>query len=168
MDELERRLRRVEDRWEIADLIADYALKVDDRDWAAIEDMYAEDSVFDSAAGRHEGRAAVTKYYAERTELFGVTYHIPHTHTVTFVSDDEATGVVAGHAELSYGGSGFIIAMRYHDLYVRERGRWRFKERDVRQLYAVPMADLPEAMTQELRKRWPGTEPAPADLGIYR
>lgn len=168
MDELARRLQRVEDRWALQDLIADYAFKVDDRDWDAIAELYAADSVFDSAAGRHEGRDDVVAYYRQRTEQFGVTYHIPHSHTVEFESDDEATGVVGAHAELSIGGEGFVIALRYHDRYLREDGRWRFRERAVRQLYAVPMNDLASAIGEEQRKRWPGTEPAPADLGVYR
>ena len=46
----------------------------------------------------------------------------------------------------------------------REQGRWRFHERKVRQLYAMPMAELPRGLARPLRKRWPGAAPAAADL----
>ena len=42
--------------------------------------------------------------------------------------------------------------------------RWRFHERKVRQLYAMPMAELPRGLAKPLRKRWPGAAPAAADL----
>ena len=32
------------------------------------------------------------------------------------------------------------------------------------QLYAAPLAELPDVLAGTLRRRWPGTEPAPADI----
>lgn len=164
--DLERRVRRLEDRWELADLVARYAVAVDDRDWDAVGQMYAEHSVFDSVLGRFEGRDAVVAYYAERTDSFGPTFHIPHTQTVEFSGEDEATGVVTAHAELAIGEETVVVALRYADRYVREDGAWRFAERQVQQLYAVPLAELPTALAQPDRKRWPGTDPAPAELPL--
>ena len=75
-EDLAARVRRLEDRWALADLVSRYAVAVDDRDWDAVGAMYARDSVFDSVLGRFEGRDAVVEYYRERTESFGP--HLPH------------------------------------------------------------------------------------------
>lgn len=163
---LEARVRRLEDRWALSDLVSRYAVAVDDRDWDAMARMYARDSVFDSVLGRFEGRDAVVAYYRERTESFGPTFHIPHTQTVEFTGEDTATGLVTAHAELAIGPETVVIALRYVDAYVREEGGWCFGERKVEQLYAVPLADLPTALAQPDRKRWPGTDHAAAELPL--
>lgn len=168
MSDLEQRIRRLEDRAEITELVNRYGLAVDDRDWDAVEQMYARDSAFDSVLGRYEGREAVVAYYRERTEGFGATFHIPHNVVLEFQGDDDATGIVAAHAELAIGDITFLIALRYLDTYRREEDRWRFGVREVAQLYAVPAADLPDMLATTNRKRWPGTHPAPADLGVTR
>lgn len=165
---LQHRVRRLEDRFEILELVNRYALAVDDRDWDTIATMYARDSAFDSVLGRIEGRDAVVAYYRDRTSNFGATFHIPHNVSLDFQSETTARGIVAAHAELAIGEQTVLIALRYLDAYVKEEGRWRFLERDVQQLYAVPAAELPTVLATTNRKRWPGTEPAPADWGITR
>lgn len=158
------RLQALEDRLAIQDLVAEYARAVDDRDMDLLRGLYATDAVFDSPGGRSEGAAAVVAYYAQRTRLFTTSFHVPHTLTVDFVGPDEATGVVTAHAEMAMPDGAFWVALRYLDRYVREDGAWRFAERQVRQLYALPLRDLPELMGAEHRVRWPGTEPATAPL----
>ncbi len=165
-EDLAARVARIEDRFGLQDLVARYAVAVDDRDWDAVARMYATDSVFDSVLGRFAGRQAVVDYYRERTESFGATFHYPHTQTVEFTGADTATGLVAAHAELAIGEQTVIVALRYTDRYVREDGVWCFQERTVAQLYAMPLADLLTGLAETDRKRWPGTAAAPADLPL--
>lgn len=162
--DLETRLRAVEDRLALSDLVATYARMVDDRDVEGLRDLYAEDSVFDSVAGRVSGRDAVVDYYLGRYRLFGPSFHVPHTQTVTFTGPDEAEGVVTAHAELAMEDGTFWVALRYLDRYVRTDGRWRFRERQVRQLYAMPLRELVDDLGAERRVRWPGTDPAVAAI----
>ena len=96
-DGLAARVRHLEDRAEIEELIARYAVAVDDRDFDTLTDMFTNDAIFHNVRGI-------------------------------------------------------------------EQGRWRFHERKVRQLYAMPMAELPRGLAKPLRKRWPGAAPAAADL----
>ena len=51
VEDVARRLRRLEDRAAIHDLVARYALAVDDHDYAALQGMYAADAVFRHAEG---------------------------------------------------------------------------------------------------------------------
>lgn len=164
MDDLETRVRAIEDRLAISDLVATYARAVDDRDLDLLRSLFSSDAVFDSVAGRAEGPDAVIGYYVDRMSRFTASFHVPHSATVELTGPDEATGIVAAHAEMAMPDGAFWVALRYHDSYVREDGRWRFRERTVRQLYALPLRDLPDLMGDERRVRWPDTEPTTAAL----
>ena len=162
---LEGRLDYLESRAAIGDLVAAYGRVIDDRDWQSLGQLYCENATFDSVEGPSTGRNRIVEYYEKRTSMFGVTYHYPHSVEVTEVDGDLGKGVVCAHAVLAIDGKAFWIALRYFDSYKREDSRWRFAERRVKQLYAMELSELPDGMDLLLRKRWPGTEPAPADLG---
>ena len=162
---LEGRLEYLESRAAIGDLVAAYGRVIDDRDWQSLGQLYCENATFDSVEGPSTGRSRIVEYYEKRTSMFGVTYHYPHSVEVTEVDGDLGKGVVCAHAELAIDGKAFWIALRYFDSYKREDSRWRFAERRVEQLYAMELSELPDGMDLLLRKRWPGTEPAPADWG---
>ena len=162
---LEDRLGYLESRVAIGDLVAAYGRAVDDRAWESLGQLYCKDAVFDSVEGPSRGRDQIIDYYEKRTAMFGVTYHYPHSVEVTAIDGDIAQGVVCAHAELAIDGKAFWVALRYLDAYKREDRRWRFAERRVEQLYAMELSEIPDQMDLLLRKRWPGSEPAPADWG---
>ena len=164
MEDLSKRIQRLEARQQLSDLVANYCMAVDYRDLEALADLYTSDAEFEGAAGKARGREAIISYYQERLSLFGPTYHYPHSQTVEFQGENEASGIVHAHAELDIEGSMFIIALRYIDRYAREDGQWKFRERTIQTLYAVPLAELPEAFGNTFRKRWPGAEPETCEL----
>lgn len=163
-DDLAARVRRLEDRQELSDLAATYGRVVDDRDTDALRALYTEDAVFESTVGPVSGRDEVVDHYIERMRMFAASFHIPHSQTVEFQSEDEATGIVCAHAELGMPDGAFWVALRYHDRYRRTAEGWRFHERRVRQLYAMPLAELADGLSEGGRKRWPGTAHAEAEL----
>ena len=163
MSDLETRLRRLEDRAEIHELLARYANACDDRDMVALADCFSADFEFDSVAGHVVGRDAAMNYYHERLGMYGVTFHIPHTLVLEEVGADAARGLVTSHAEMEIEHELFVTAFRYHDHYVREGGRWRFRVRGVRAFYAMPLREL-DGDLGAFRLRWPGTEPKAAGL----
>lgn len=162
--DLAARLRRLEDRWELSDLIARYGRAVDDRDPDAIRELFAAEAVFDTVAGVYRGREALVEFYLERLSGFGASFHVPHTQTVEFLSDDRAHGIVTAHAEMAAGDEAFWVALRYHDDYVREDGRWCFELRRVEQLYGMPLRELMTDMGSDERLRWPGMPRGTAPL----
>jgi ketosteroid isomerase-like protein len=166
MSELERRVRRLEDRVAIADLLARYANAVDDRDIALVGECFCEDGVFGRWNGtdRAEGREAVEQFYRERLAGTGPSFHYTHGAELSFESDDHARGVVTAHAEMSVGGRLLIAAFRYMDQYRRDPdSRWRFLERLTRFYYFMPHDELDHSYAAPHRITFPGPS-MPADL----
>ncbi len=60
------------------------------------------------------------------------------------------------------GGRALVTALRYHDTYRREGGRWRFADRLLSFLYYVPAAEYAEALASPSRMRV-YAEPGEAD-----
>jgi len=154
------RLRRVEDRLELGELVSRYGVAVDDRDFDSLKAMYVEESFFN---GVH-GRDAIMDFYRERGAAYGPTYHYPNSWHFEFESDDAARGVVSAHAELSLQGKTLWLGIRYLDRYAREGGRWRFKARDTKFRYVLPFEEMATAYGETLRKRWPGAEMQAVDI----
>ncbi|WP_104107758.1 nuclear transport factor 2 family protein [Nocardioides sp. 616] len=162
-EELLERVRRLEDRNAIEELLARYGNACDDRDMEALAGCFARDFEFDSVAGHSVGRDAAMAYYGERLGSYGVTLHIPHTLVLEELEEDTARGVVLSSAEMEIEHEMFVTGFRYHDRYVRDEGRWRFRSRQVQAFYAMPLRELAGRL-DPLRVRWPGTEPKAAPL----
>lgn len=164
-DDITDRLRALEDRAEIKQLVARYGPAVDDHAFDDLAELYTQDAVFDSVGGRIEGREAVIDYYRERGDVYGASYHYPHSVEIHFDGPDDAHGVVCAHAELSISGESHWVAVRYYDTYRRDGGVWLFHERDAKLLYVLHAADLATGLSERDRVRWPGTDRAIATLG---
>jgi hypothetical protein len=158
-DDLLDRVRRLEDRAELRELADRYCLAIDDSDWDALLAMFTDDAEMAGVTGRHE----VVGVLRSIRSGYGRTIHTATGQTLDFTGDDHARGVVAGRAELAIAGQSVLCAMRYLDDYARVAGRWRFARRSIRFSYALPQADMAEAMTAGQPVRWPGAEPVPAD-----
>ena len=159
-ERLERMVDELASREAIRELIARYGMAVDDRDMESLQDCFCEDGKFRYADGSVvlDGREAVLGYYSQRLGQLGASYHYPHSTIIDFASRDEASGIVNAHAELGMpSGDTFWVALRYHDNYRRQQGRWRFADREIHLMYYLSLADLPAALTSPLRKRM--TEP---------
>jgi hypothetical protein len=155
----ETRIRFIEDRLEIQDLAVRYFIAIDDSDYAGLLAMYTEKARLGEIAGRQE----VVDLLRAIRSTYGRKIHTSQGHTVRFVDDDHATGIVLSQAELDIAGQTIHAAIRYYDDYEREEGAWRFANRAVKFAYAVPVSELDESLTDDLPVRWPGAEPAPAD-----
>lgn len=167
MDEqldLERRIARIEDRQEIADLAQRYCIAIDDRDYAAMAAMYTADCTLTMPAGTVTGPIDVVAALRGSRDRYGPTIHSAHGHVITLASENSARGTVLAHAELSMDGVTVISAMRYQDEYRRTDGAWRFQSRTIEWVYLTPWADAQSALTADLRVRWPGKSPNAADL----
>jgi uncharacterized protein (TIGR02246 family) len=159
------RIQALEDRRAIDDLVTAYCLAIDERDLERFLSLFTEDAVL-----RHEdgvlslkGLPSIRTYYTERFAGYGVTFHTPHLRMVHAVSEDEATGVVTGHAEMSQGEDLVVAAIRYTDRYRRVEGRWLFAERVLGFWYYMKASELPTGFAGDLRKHYRGVR-MPAEL----
>lgn len=161
-DGLHARLRRLEDRAALHDLVVRYFVALDDLDWDTLSESFAWEAETMGAYGRDQ----VAEILREERSKMGPTVHTPDFMLFTFESDDRATGVIGSHWELSRDGSTLFGAARYHDTYVRENGAWRILEREVGVVHVGPWDQVSTSLTEELRVRWPGEEPAPASVPV--
>jgi ketosteroid isomerase-like protein len=126
---LEERVRRLEDRTAINELIARYCLVMDNRDVAGMEALFTLDVHFWSADGVMDahGRDAAIEMFKGRFTVLGPSNHFTHDRIIEFdpLDHDKATGIVLSHAEMQRKGQPMLAAMRYHDVYQRCDGRWR-------------------------------------------
>jgi len=139
MPPLEERIRRLEARVDIDDLIARYGLVMDNRDVAALPELFTADVVVESSeGGMHAvGRDAVVELFLARFRVLGPSNHVTHDRIVTFDAADpnRAKGLVLSHAEMRVSEESMVAAIRYVDAYRRDNGRWRFAERRLHFMY---------------------------------
>jgi uncharacterized protein (TIGR02246 family) len=144
------RIDRVESRLDLRDLVSRYCKACDDRDLAAMADLFAPDGAVTTGDGstRHEGRDAVIAMFAQSQTSMHMTNHWVHDHLLSFTSPDEASGTAFAHVEANVNGTAMIGAIRYHDDYARCDGKWRFSKRHIEMIYFCPAIDFPEVVGQ--------------------
>lgn len=167
-DALEKRLRQLEDRCEIGELVTRYCLAMDNRDVAAIPGLFTADATVRSMDGvmHAVGRDAVVEMFLGRFAVLGPSNHVTHDRLVTFdtTKPDIAQGLVLSHAEMQRKGQPMLTAIRYTDSYQRDEGRWKFSERVLAFMYYVPTAQYLDAFGPGLGQRMRAYDEAvPAD-----
>ncbi|MEE2030626.1 nuclear transport factor 2 family protein [Rhodococcus chondri] len=136
------------DAFEIGQLVARYALAIDDHDTDALAEMYVPDAEFIGLSDTPQGRSEIVRYVREAlTGYDAVSVHTPHSSVVDFADDDTAYGIVPCHVEFAQDGVQMILAVRYYDRYVRHDGRWRFGSRRLEVRYASPVDGYSTVLT---------------------
>ena len=134
-DSLTERLRRLEDAEQIRQLNLEYRRHLDARDLDAYGRLFAADGEWLGGTGYGQTPAGITAMLKERLPANPPPPGPTSWHLVTEsgvdVRGDRATGTVTW--ALIQRGEGDTPAMRllghYDDVYVRERGRWRYQRR---------------------------------------
>lgn len=150
---LERRIAWLEDRAEIQELTVLYGFVMDERDESQIRAMFTRNAALRSKDGdfASEGLEVVVATFLARFAALGPTNH--YSHGLVLRPDpgnpDRATGVVAEHAELLRQGVPMRTALRYHDVYEREDGRWKFAERTISYMYYLPIDEYRDMANED-------------------
>jgi len=164
--ELADRVGRHEDRLDIAELVARYALAMDDQDLGTLRTLFTPDIQLSTKAGEVKaiGLDDLLDYLGERFETLTSSNHVTHGLVIEFdESGDHGTGVVTTHAEISRGGQGAVAAIRYYDRYVRgDDDRWRFSKRVQHFMYFLAAGDYAALLGDRLPVR-SGPTPLPPD-----
>jgi uncharacterized protein (TIGR02246 family) len=155
LNDLERRVQKLEAQIEIRELATAYAVACDEHDMDRLVSLFTEDACFDSPSGlmMANGRQAINDMFIEMFKIRGPGYH--WTHDVFVRVDDtdlnHATGTVLSHAETCPADTVSLAAMKYNDVYRREGGVWRFAKREINFLYYVPVTDYHKSLTSQQR-----------------
>ncbi len=164
--DLEDRLRRIEDKQEIADLVALYGFVMDERDLVGLPTLFTDDARLGSADGVFDahGLAAIEEAYAGRFAVLGATNHFVHSSISRFEDDDPArrTAWSAVTREVVRNGETLVVALRYHDVYQRTARGWRISERVMSYMYYLPVDAYAATLPTADRSLVYG-EPRPAD-----
>jgi len=164
VEPLEARIRKLEDRAEIQDLVARY-FKLTDDDDAALGQCFTDDARF-LASGfvGGEGREGIMAFLKSARAAMTQTVHTPHYVHIAFTGHDSANGTVMAHIEIGIGGTTVFGAVRYLDEYRRDAGQWRIASREMRSVHVGSWDLVASSLTDQLNVRWPGGEPAPSDF----
>lgn len=129
---VESRLKQLEDKEQIAQLLIDYGRHLDSRDLAAYAALFATDGEWIGGFGKVTGRTNIQAFMEKSLGTGpnrGGSYHIMSNFVITVKGDTAAawsrwTFVTPGER-----GATIAQAGRYDDTLVRENGAWKFKRR---------------------------------------
>jgi hypothetical protein len=164
MSDIERRLKDLEDRTAIHDLVVGYFLAVDSDNFDEINRIFADDATFSlSGVVVGSGRKNIVEYLVAARKMMGLTVHTPNYVLPTRKDGNMMTGVVGAHLELVLGDEAVFGAVRYEDEYIHIDGTWVIGRRDMRTIYIAPWGQIGAAFPSDRPVRWPGVDPSPSD-----
>jgi hypothetical protein len=138
MDTLERRIQALEDREEIKEAVAKYALNILNNEPSKNADLFTDEGVFriDSIGMNISGREALAVFFARIAP--GRTYPFAQTSTIAIDGDDAIHLGVLDNPAHTEGRKGYFGL--YEDKLRRVNGRWLFTDRHFRFLQGEPPA----------------------------
>ena len=141
LEELERRVRVLEDVEAIKKLKARYCACCDDGfDPDGIAELFTEDGVWESAGfGSYRGRAAIRSFFEAGPSVFPFTIH-QVMNPIIEVEGDTAKGswYLFQTCTFADGNQAVWGAARYQEDYVRQNGEWKFKNLKVVSSFWTP------------------------------
>ena len=144
LEQLERRLRVVEDIEAIKKLKAKYCAACDDQyDADAIAALFTEDAVWDGGNfGVHRGREAIRTFFQGAAEIFPFALHQVMNPLIE-VDGDNATGqwYLFQPCTLGEHNQALWLAAKYAEEYVRSGQEWQFKSLKVNAEFLTPFEE---------------------------
>jgi 3-phenylpropionate/cinnamic acid dioxygenase small subunit len=126
--------QEISDRFEIQDLLVDYAHAIDTKNWDALDEVFTEDAFIDySAMGGAKGDLpSIKKFLADAMPMFPMTQHLVANMQVR-LAGDRASGRIMCHNPQVMSVDGklkiFFLGLWYVDEYVRTPEGWRIRKR---------------------------------------
>jgi SnoaL-like domain len=165
---VEDRLRALEDRAEIRELIQTYRRHLDARDLTAYGLLFAADGEWLGGTGYGKSPAGITAMLTERlpgntSDSGQASWHLVSEPEI-LLTGDQATGDVtwALVARDDSDAPTLRLLGHYQDTYVREDGRWRFKRRVAHTDIPYRYLDVPAGWAAERAALRGACEPAAA------
>ena len=141
LEDLERRLRVLEDIEAIKKLKARYCAYCDNNyDADGIAALFTEDAVWDGGKfGRYEGREAIRTFFRGAPRIFPFAIH-QVMNPIIEVEGEQAKGqwYLFQPATLAEGNQAVWLAARYEEEYVKVESEWKFKRLKVFPSFLTP------------------------------
>jgi len=141
LEDLERRLRVLEDIEAIKKLKARYCAYCDNNyDADGIAALFTEDAVWDGGNfGRYEGREAIRTFFRGAPRIFPFAIH-QVMNPIIEVEGEQAKGqwYLFQPATLAEGNQAVWLAARYEEEYVKVESEWKFKRLKVLPSFLTP------------------------------
>ena len=141
LEELESRVRTLEDTDAIRNLKARYAeLCDDDYNPEGIAALFAEDAVWEGGPlGRFEGRDAIREFFRGASKIFTFAIHYSLNPQIEVTGDTaRARWYLFMPCTVSDGGRAMWRAGIDDEEYVRVNGRWMFKSKKSTGVFSTP------------------------------
>ncbi len=144
MTNVEERLRLLEDKEAIRELLLAYGRTLDGRDTKGYSELFAADGEWSGGVGQARTPAGIKKMlddlFAGGTSRFANAYHLMANMDIA-VNGDTASARsrwiwIAGNAE---GAPEILRSGYYDDLLVRENGGWKFQKRKASTEFTRPL-----------------------------
>ena len=130
---LQMRVRALEDRAEIEQLLMEYGRTLDARDFAAYSQLFASDGEWIGAQpfGALKGPAAIRARMEAKYNVAPGSFHLL-TNAIISIQGERATALSKWDFVIPVDGRPVIFAAgRYDDTLIREHGHWKFSKRVV-------------------------------------
>ena len=141
LEDLERRLRVLEDIEAIKKLKARYCAYCDNNyDADGIAALFTEEAVWDGGNfGRYEGREAIRTFFRGAPRIFPFAIH-QVMNPIIEVEGEQAKGqwYLFQPATLAEGNQAVWLAARYEEEYVKVESEWKFKRLKVLPSFLTP------------------------------
>jgi uncharacterized protein (TIGR02246 family) len=130
------RLRHLEDREQILELMTAYGATLDRRDFAGFGELFAEDAVYGNGPDAARGRAAIQAQLerimsSNPSNLPAPNFHLFFNPAIR-IDGDTATATSLGAytaPDQATGDTRMVFFVSYQDALVRRDGRWLFQRR---------------------------------------
>ncbi|MBB1492318.1 nuclear transport factor 2 family protein [Paracoccus sp. MC1854] len=140
MNDLDARLRAVEDRQAISELRAHYCHVLDARDWDALATLFTADGEFQGLA-HVTGRDAIHRFFSTTVDRLAEGFWHFCTNATVQLDGDTATGRISMQYLSVKKGVSYVSAGHYDDELRREDGLWRFRKRQITFYYHAPLSE---------------------------
>ncbi len=144
LEELEKRIRALEDAEAIRNLKARYAAYCDDNYNAdKIAQLFTEDAVWESEGlGRFEGREAIRKFFEGASRIFTFAIHYGLNPRIEVNGDTaRATWYLFMPCTVGEGNKAMWRAGIDDEEYVRVDGQWKFQRKTSTRLFNTPFEE---------------------------
>ncbi len=129
------RLQQLEDHVAIERLLLDYGRTLDERDFAAYSQLFAENGEWKGALGTYRGpaviRAAMEKIFTDAAKDIpkGKNFHVMSNFIIDVHGDRATASSRFIFYKLEKSEPQAAVTGRYEDTLIREKGAWRFLRR---------------------------------------